>query len=121
MRRRSYSPDSQSAGRRALRNLALGYLMELELPEIRRLCVEQFERADNMTDSMAALSTLAQFNCTERIAALDAFYAKWQAEPLVVDKWLMVQSGSRLPGTLAEVKRLCAHPAFDIQIGRAHV
>ncbi|OFZ96324.1 MAG: aminopeptidase N, partial [Betaproteobacteria bacterium RIFCSPLOWO2_02_FULL_62_17] len=88
MRRRSYSPDSLSAGRRALRNLALGYLMELELPEIRRLCVEQFQRADNMTDAMGALSTLAQFDCPERAAALDAFYAKWKDEPLVVDKWL---------------------------------
>ncbi len=111
----SYSPDAQSAGRRALRNLALGYLMELDLPEIRRQCMAQFEHANNMTDAMAALSTLAQFNCPERTAALDAFYAKWRDEPLVVDKWLMVQSGSRLPATLAEVKRLCSHPAFDIR------
>ena len=110
-----YSPDAKAAGRRALRNLALGYLMELELPDIRRRCVEQFERADNMTDAMAALSTLAQFDCAERAAALDAFHAKWQDEPLVVDKWLMVQSTSRLPATLAEVKRLCAHPAFDMR------
>ncbi|MSQ53724.1 MAG: aminopeptidase N [Betaproteobacteria bacterium] len=110
-----YSPDSKSAGRRALRNLALGYLMELERPDIRQLCVAQFERADNMTDAMAALTTLAQFNCPERAAALDAFIAKWRDEPLVVDKWLMVQSSSRLPGTLAEVKRLCEHPAFDIR------
>ena len=110
-----YSPDSNSAGRRALRNLTLGYLMELERPDIRQLCVTQFEHADNMTDAMAALSTLAQFNCPERVAALDAFIAKWQHEPLVVDKWLMVQSTSRLPSTLAEVKRLCEHSAFDIR------
>ncbi len=42
-------------------------------------------------------------------------YAKWKHEPLVVDKWLAVQATSRLPGTLAEVKRLTAHPAFDIR------
>ena len=109
-----YSPDAKSAGRRALRNLALGYLMELEHPDIRKLCVAQFERADNMTDAMAALSTLAQFNCPERTAALDTFIAKWKDEPLVVDKWLMVQSTSRLPSALDEVKRLCNHEAFDI-------
>src|SRR5438309_4392171 len=38
-----YSPDAASAGRRALRNAALGYLMELDESGIRALCVEQFE------------------------------------------------------------------------------
>ena len=47
--------------------------------------------------------------------ALDAFYAKWKDEPLVVDKWLAVQSGSRLASTPAEVKRLMSHPAFNLR------
>jgi len=110
-----YSPDAAAAGTRALRNLALGYLMELDDPEIRRLALMQFERADNMTDAMAALSMLANCDCHERQVALDAFYAKWKDEPLVVDKWLAVQATSRLSTTLAEVKRLTAHPAFDIR------
>ena len=29
--------------------------------------------------------------------------------------WLLVQSTSRLPGTVNEVKRLTTHPAFDIR------
>ena len=33
----------------------------------------------------------------------------------MVDKWLTVQAGSRLPGTLAEVQRLTRHPAFDLK------
>ncbi len=33
----------------------------------------------------------------------------------MVDKWLAVQASSRLPATLAEVKRLTGHPAFDIR------
>ena len=110
-----YSPDAQAAGRRALRNLCLGYLMELDDAELRALAVRQFERADNMTDAMAALSALANCACAERALALDAFYAKWKHEPLVVDKWLAVQAGSRLPGTLGEVRKLLVHPAFDIR------
>jgi len=109
-----YSPDAQAAGKRALRNLCLGYLMELEDAEVRALALVQFESADNMSDTMAALGALANCDCAERTRALDAFYAKWKHEPLVVDKWLAVQAGSRLPGTLAEVRRLLAHPAFDI-------
>ena len=110
-----YPPDAAAAGRRALRNLALGYLMELDDPEMRGLCLAHFEHADNMTDAVAALSMLANCDCHERRVALDAFYAKWKDEPLVVDKWLAVQATSRLPATLAEVKRLTAHPAFDIR------
>ncbi len=109
-----YSPDAESAGKRALRNLCLAYLMELADDEIRALAVRQFERADNMTDAMAALSVLANCDCPERAQALDAFYTKWHGEPLVVDKWLRVQASARLPGTLAEVERLLAHPAFEI-------
>jgi aminopeptidase N len=77
--------------------------------------MEQFDRADNMTDAMAALSTLANCDCPERRDALDRFYSQWKAEPLVVDKWLGVQATSRLPNTLAEVIRLMSHEAFNIR------
>jgi len=108
-----YSPDPASAGRRALKNLCLGYLAELGMSA---LAYEQFRAADNMTDAMAALAALANLDCPEREPALAAFYAKWQDEPLVVDKWLAVQSTSRLPGTLARVKELLGHPAFDLKV-----
>jgi aminopeptidase N len=111
----AYSPDAQAAGKRALRNLCLGYLLELDDRESRDLAFAQFEGADNMTDAMAALAALANCDCAERRQALAAFYSKWKDEPLVVDKWLAVQASSRLPGTLAEVKKLLAHPAFDIR------
>ena len=32
----------------------------------------------------------------------------------MVDKWLAVQAGLRLPSTLAEVKRLTAHPLLHL-------
>jgi len=108
-----YSPDSVSTGKRALRNLILGYLSDLEGPA---LAARQFKRADNMTDTMAALSALSHLDCPEREDALDTFYARWQREPLVVDKWLSVQAGSRLPGTLARVRTLLGHRAFDLRV-----
>jgi aminopeptidase N len=108
-----YSPDAASTGRRALRNLCLSYLSELGLSD---LCAEQFRSADNMTDAMAALTCLANLDCPEREPALEAFYARWKDEPLVVDKWLAVQATSRLPGTLARVRKLLSHPAFDIKV-----
>jgi aminopeptidase N len=108
-----YSPDPESIGKRTLKNLCLSYLSELgETP----LCYAQFRTADNMTDAMAALTCLANNECPERLPALDAFYAQWQKDDLVVDKWLAVQATSRLPGTLARVKELLHHPAFDLKV-----
>jgi aminopeptidase N len=109
----AYSPDAASTGRRALRNLSLGYLGELGMSA---LAYSQFKSADNMTDSMAALGALANLDCAERQPALGAFYARWKDEPLVVDKWLSVQATSRLPGTLARVRELLVHPAFDLKV-----
>ncbi|MGB4856546.1 MAG: aminopeptidase N, partial [Candidatus Dechloromonas phosphoritropha] len=112
-----YAPSSEQAGRRALRNLCLSYLLELDTPAVRALALKQFESADNMTDQFAALAALANVNaadCPERSTALAEFYARWQGEALVVDKWLAVQSTSRRPETLATVKTLTTHPAFDL-------
>jgi aminopeptidase N len=110
-----YQPDSQSAGRRALRNLCLGYLCEIDRVENRALALAQFNSSDNMTDQFAALSILAQCEGEESAQAMAAFYQRWQGEALVTDKWFQVQASSRRRGTLAEVIRLVDHPVFDLQ------
>jgi aminopeptidase N len=111
-----YSPDAASSGKRALRNLALSYLMELESSDVVALCYEQFGQSDNMTEQFAALACLANSNAPQRAIALDSFYGRWKDESLVVDKWLAVQAGARLPGTLARVRELLSHPAFDLKV-----
>ena len=110
-----YSPDATSSGRRALRNLCLAFLTDLGDADARRLCLDQLAGASNMTDAMAALTAIANCDCAERRAALDAFYAKWRDEPLVVDKWLGVEALSRVPGTVQRVRELTAHPAFTLK------
>jgi len=109
-----YEPTPAAAGRRALRNVCLGYLGELRTHEARRLALHQFVSADNMTDQFAALAVLAQDDCPERRQALTAFYERWRDEALVVDMWLAVQAASRLPDTLAVVQQLLDHPAFNL-------
>ena len=37
----------------------------------------------------------------ERQAALDDFYGRWKADPLVVLKWLGLQAMSNAPGNVA--------------------
>ena len=111
-----YAPDPASSGKRALRNTALGLLMELGTKDVIALCLEQYETADNMTDSFAALGCLANSAAPQREAAVEAFYDRWRSEALVVDKWFAVQSTSRLPATLERVRSLMSHPAFDIKV-----
>jgi aminopeptidase N len=109
-----YRPDAIASGRRALRNLCLAYLVELGDETSRRMCLAQLDGADNMTDAIAALAAIANCDCAERRPALQAFYAKWKDEPLVVDKWLSVEALSRLPGTVARVRELTKHAAFAL-------
>ncbi len=110
-----YDIDPASMARRSLKNLALNYLMQLNEPEINALCLDQFHKAENMTDVMAALGCLSNADCPEHDVALAAFEEKWRHDPLVMDKWFAVQAGSKLPGTLDRVKALMGHPAFSIR------
>ena len=114
-----YAPDGTQVGHRALRNVVLGYLAESEASylgtSVTPRLMAQLNDADNMTDVIAALGTLANLDVAERPAALARFYARWQGEALVVDKWLQVQSTSRLPGTAMRVRELMSHAAFDIR------
>src|SRR4029079_19562471 len=75
----------------------------------------EFRRAENLTDAMAALSSLANSGGAERERALAMFYDKWKDEALVVDKWFRVQATSWMPGALDRVKSLVSHPAFDLK------
>ena len=109
----SYRFDPDSAGRRRLKNLCLDYLMSLETNAVRALGLTQFEQADNMTDMLAALAALANYDCPEREQALSHFEKKWREEALVMDKWFSLQATSRLPGTLDRVRTLMGHDRFD--------
>ncbi|GAB4356579.1 MAG: aminopeptidase N [Immundisolibacter sp.] len=106
-----YRFEAGEVGRRRLRNLCLGYLAELD--DIGpALCFEQFETADNMTDTAAALALLAQLDAPERERALDAFYRRWQGDAIVLDRWFGVQAASRRAQALDDVKALLQHPAY---------
>nr|VFK50324.1 MAG: aminopeptidase N [Candidatus Kentron sp. TC] len=110
-----YGYSSESAGKRRLRNVCLGFLMELSEPEIQALCFSQFRDADNMTDVLAALSLLANTDCAERDEALGIFEIRWRDDPLVMDKWFAAQATSRLPNTLRTVRELTGHAAFSLK------
>jgi aminopeptidase N len=98
-----YDPDDRRSGARRLANICLAYLMSSCDQASIDLCVDQYRRADNMTDSIGALAPLASCDCPERRELLADFYRRWQGERLVVDKWFSLQAASTLPGVLDEL------------------
>jgi len=108
-----YRPDAASAGRRSLRHLCLDLMAATGRPEAIATAVEQYRAAGNMTDRLAALTTLALSAPVERTAALDDFFARYRDDPLIVDKWFTLQATIPEPATLDKVKALTQHRAFS--------
>src|SRR5215468_6763290 len=109
----AYRPDAPSAGRRALKNACLDLLALTESDAGIARAFDQYRNADNMTDRMAALETLAAHNRPERAAAFDDFYTRYADDPLVIDKWFALQAVIPEPTTLDRVLALTRHPAFS--------
>ena len=110
-----YSPDALSAGKRALKNLALSYLLIAPGEQELALAQQQFDHAGNMTDRAAALGALIHSGSTAQAqAALASFYADFENEALVVDKWFAMQAAA--PSTdVQAVRQLMTHPAFTLK------
>lgn len=113
----AYAATAGAIASRSLKNVALAYLMLLDDAELIHACEQQYQQANNMTDRMAALSQLVNGRsaAAQDIAsqALQDFYQRWQDESLVVNQWINVQATCSLPNTLARVKKLQQHPAYD--------
>jgi aminopeptidase N len=109
-----YSPDAASAGKRALKNLALSYLCAAPSAESLALAERQFDEAGNMTDRAAALGALVHARAPAAEDALQHFYDEFEGEALVVDKWFMMQATSSTTD-LAAVRALMKHPAFTLR------
>lgn len=107
-----YSLDPVSQGRRALTNASIAYLAALKKREIYELCLKIVQDGRNMTDVDSALRVLASTESDEREIALSRFYEKWQSTPLVIDKWLIIQSSSTTQNVLRTVKKLTEHEAY---------
>ena len=110
----TYSPDAASAGKRALKNLALSYLAELDNTDAHNLAQTQYDNANNMTDRLAALSALINSSAPGREEALTRFYEEFEHEALVIDKWFALQAMARTTD-VAAVRALMQHPAFTLK------
>ena len=108
-----FSPDAESAGKRALRSAILDLLAGTgERAEIDR-ALRHYRDATNMTDAIAALSILSHLDARDEVLA--DFYDRWQDEPLVLDKWFAVQARATRPDSVETVQGLLSHPKFSLK------
>jgi aminopeptidase N len=114
-----YSPDASSMASRALKNLALSYLVRTGYERWVDVCYEQFNQANNMTDQLAALRFLVNAKSSKGIIvgekALAKFYTQWSHEALVIDQWFAVQATSQRDDSLVKVRKLLEHDDFEIR------
>ncbi len=109
-----YSPDAKSAGRRALRNVALDLLAANGSASGIARAAQQYHAADNMTDRMSALATLSLHDTPDRKRAIADYYTRHSSDALVVDKWFSLQAMIPEPNTLDAIRSLTGHPAFSM-------
>ncbi|GAB4284898.1 MAG: aminopeptidase N [Roseovarius sp.] len=105
-----YRPDAAQSGARALANAALAILSRLDGG---RAAQAQFDTADNMTLTLAALGCLLRAGKGRQ--AVRAFYDRWRHERLVIDKWFSLQIVNAPPGQTADLAaELTGHPDFTM-------
>ena len=67
----------------------------------------------SMTLARAGLAALQNHQRSERQAALDAFYARWQDRPEILDSWFALEAGAPFADGLDRAARLLQHPRYD--------
>jgi len=112
-KQQDYTIEHAAIGKRSLRNTALGYLAYTE--QGNALVKAQYTDANNMTDTIAAMSAAnsAQLECREVLMA--DYSDKWKHDGLVMDKWFALQGTSPAENVLEVIKQTMNHEAFSLK------
>ena len=109
------NPDSLSGADKGLRRLRAASLALLAAgdPQLgASLAQRQYDEARTMTERQSALIVLAMLGPDAAKPALEDFFARFEDDALVIDKWFAVQASAPGKATLETVERLQQHPAF---------
>lgn len=111
----AYSPDAVGAGKRALRSLALGYLLAAGHPRAQDLAMTQYHSANNLTDRLGALSALMRYAAPcASTDILAHFYTHAQRDAQVMDIWFSVQANAHW-ASVESIETLMKHPEFSLR------
>ncbi|MBN2617836.1 MAG: aminopeptidase N, partial [Spirochaetales bacterium] len=110
--RDSYLLNKTAVAERALKNKSL-FILSFLGDDIEEIALKQFRTSNNMTDYLAAFSTLQNCSDKSREMANKEFYEKWNKNFLVMNKWFAVQALRDNENVLKEIEILSNHPNFD--------
>ncbi|ROV59395.1 aminopeptidase N [Vibrio ponticus] len=108
-----YTIVHAAIGKRALRNTALAYLAHTEQGNV--LAEQQYQQANNMTDTIAAMSAANQAQLACREALMTDYSNKWKHDGLVMDKWFALQGSNPADNVLEVIKQTMQHEAFSLK------
>ena len=108
-----YSNDGDAIGKRALKNVCLSYLSQLN--QHQQYLLAQFEQSNNMTDTLASLNCAASYHHEKFNYMMDAFEKKWSETPLVMDKWFAIQASVNDESIYQNLTNLIEHPLFSLK------
>ncbi|MCF9331272.1 aminopeptidase N [Vibrio parahaemolyticus] len=113
LKQAEYTIDHAAIGKRALSNQCLQFLAHTDKGNT--LVKAQYEAANNMTDTIAAMSAAnsAQLECREELMA--DYSDKWKHDGLVMDKWFALQGSNPAEDALEKVKATMNHEAFSLK------
>ncbi len=106
-------PAAELTANRALKNICLFYLSSLTQHE--ELVIEQFDCADNMTDSLAALNCSAKNNLVCFTDQMKQFEQQWLETPLVMDKWFALGASQNSAAIFEQLSELENHSHFSLK------
>ena len=111
IRLETYRITREDIALRALKNQCLYYIGYTALGN--NFVHKHYNNANNMTDTLAALSiaTKAALPCRDTLLA--DFEEKWRHDGLVMDKWFALQATRPDEDVLALVQNLMEHPSFN--------
>jgi aminopeptidase N len=112
--RGAYRHEREQIDRRRLRNAVLRFLAWAGSEEAIESAFSQYSTADNMTDAQGALFVLADHTHPRRDEAFAHFHARFRSDPLVLDKWFMIQATSSRADALECVRALSRHEDFNL-------
>ena len=113
-----YHPKAEDIAKRQLKNICLSYMLKWDDPRGLHKTEQQLAESNNMTDTMAALSSLIYAGCAsaENIISehLKTFAEKWKDDANVMDMWFSLQARADTT-KLNDIKRLMQHDSFDFK------
>jgi aminopeptidase N len=104
-----YEPDQ--VGSRRLRNQLLVFLAKGE--QGNELVSKQFEKSDNMTDTLGALKAAQLGKLASFDNLMSEFEQKWRMDPIVLDKWFALHASRESDDILSRLDLLLGHTQFN--------